>query len=292
MVNRYFSDIGSNNFENKVAVITGSSQGIGKAIAMNLARQGVKVVLNGRDPVKLERTHLEMQEKGHDVFSVIADIRYANQCERLINEAVKQYGQIDILVNNAAISSRGSVEKMAVSNIQVLIDTNYVGCAYMSKYAIPYLDKTNGNLIFINSVAAYMGMPYNTAYSSSKMAQTSLAEGLRMELLDSGIHVGIAYVGFTENDPFKTILDEDGSWIYLPQRDNINLDTREHVAARVFELIRTRRRSVTLTSLGHFTNFVAHHLRGFAFWLVKINLTRIKRDFTYNGEREVIERPY
>lgn len=282
----------TNNFNNKVAVITGSSQGIGKAMAFELAEQGMKVVLNGRDSIKLERTKLEMQKRGFDVLSVIADVRFAPQCQRLIEETVSKYGQIDVVVNNAAVSSRGSVEEMAVSNIQVLMDTNYTGCVYISKYAIPYLNKTNGNLIFINSVAAYLGMPYNTSYSASKIAQTSLAEGLRMELLDSGIHVGIAYIGFTENDPFKTILDVDGSWIYLPIRNNITLDTREHVATRVFDLICSRKRSITLTSLGHFTNFVSHHLRGFAFWLVRINLTRIKRDFTYNGEREVIERPY
>ena len=281
-----------NNFRNKVALITGSSQGIGKAIAFDLAGRGIKVVLNGRDPVKLENTYLEMKEKGYDAIFVIADIRYADQCQMLVEKAVKHYGQIDIVVNNAAISSRGSVEEMAVSNIQVLIDTKYVGCAYMSKYAIPHLSKTSGNLIFINSVAAYMGMPYNTSYSSSKMAQTSLAEGLRMELLDYGIHVGIAYVGFTENDPFKTILDVDGSWIYLPKRNNIKLDTRERVAARVFDMIRSRKTSITLTSLGRFTNFVSHYLRGLAFWLMRINLNRIKRDFTYNGKRIVIERPY
>jgi short-subunit dehydrogenase len=95
---------------------------------------------------------------------------------------------------------------------------------------VQYLKKTKGHIIFINSVGGPRGMPYNSAYTPSKMAQTGLAEALRIELHDYGIHVCLAYLGFTENYPKKIILDEDGTGIYLPKRDNVRLAKLHSVA--------------------------------------------------------------
>lgn len=194
----------SNYFSNKVVLISGSSMGIGKAIARELAQQGVKVILNGRDSIKLQRSETEFLDMGYEVFGVVADIRYPEQCDFLIREAVNRYGRLDILVNNAAMSSRGSIEHSADKNFSVLSETNYTGAAHLSKYAIPHLKETKGHIIFINSAGGFRGMPYNVAYSASKLAQAALADALRIELYGYGIHVGIAFVGFTRNDPKKT----------------------------------------------------------------------------------------
>lgn len=279
----------SKPLKNKVAVVSGSSMGIGKAIAIELAILGAQVVLNGRDFERLYNSENDLKRMGYDVRAFIADIHYPDQCAHLINEAVKAYGKIDILVNNAALSSRGSVEKMVTTNIKALIETNYMGSAYLSKYAIPHLGETKGHLIFINSAGGFRGMPFNVAYSASKIAQSALADALRIELYDSGIHVGIAYVGFTENDPKKTILDVDGSLIYLPKRLNLQLAKPQSVARSVCRMIIKRKNKITLTRLGHFANFSIRYLPLISNWILWLNRRKIEKQFTLIGGLKVVQ---
>jgi short-subunit dehydrogenase len=274
-------------FEGKVAIVTGSSKGIGKAIALQFAQAGAMVVLNGREKTKLHATEQEFLDMGFTVLAVPADIRFPIQCKYLINKTIERYGRIDILVNNAGMSSRGSVEEMANRNIKMLIDTNYTGTAYLSKYVIPHLRETQGNLIFINSVGGFRGMPYNSAYTASKAAQAALADALRIELHDSGIHVGVVYVGYTENEPDKKILDTDGHWIYLPKRTNLRLATRESVAQQIIRMIKSRSPRITLTPLGKFTAFMTRYLPNFSDWLLKINREKINREFTAIGGEKI-----
>ncbi|MET7028251.1 SDR family oxidoreductase [Sediminicola luteus] len=283
--------MGNGFFKNKVAIVSGSSMGIGKAIAHELLNLGAKVVLNGRDRQRLERAAMELKELGYETMPVVADIRFPAQCKKLIDSAVATYGGLDILVNNAGISSRGSVEDMADSNYKIIAETNFNGAAHLSKYAIPHLKISKGHIIFINSVASFRGMPYNAAYSTSKMAQAGLAEALRIELSDNGVHVGITYVGFTENDPKKTILDMDGSWIYLPKRTNEKLDTREHVAKSVCVQIAMRKDSITLTGLGHLARVITRYFPLLGHWVLWWNRAKIKNEYTMiGGARAEVQR--
>lgn len=269
---------------NKVAIVTGSSMGIGRAIATELAQNGVKVVLNGKNKEKLHDTENELSKNGYQVTAVAADIRYATQCENLINKTIEHYGKLDMLINNAGESSRGTVEDMANANFKTLIETNYTGAAYMSKYAIPHLKKTKGHIIFINSVGGFRGMPYNSAYTASKMAQAGLADALRIELYDFDIHVGLMYVGFTENDPEKSILDVNGKRIYLPKRKNVRLAKRQSVAKSVHYMIKNRNNRGTLTELGLLANFMIRYLPRLSNWILLVNRERIRNQFTYIGD--------
>lgn len=276
--------------KDKVAIVTGSSMGIGKAIAMELAQNGAKIILNGRDKKKLYNTEKEFLKNGFDVTAVAADVSRPDQCKYLISETLKAYGKIDILVNNAGESSRGTVERMAISNIKALIETNYSGAAFMSKYSIPQLKETKGNIIFINSVGGLRGMPYNSAYTASKMAQAALAQALRIELYDYGIHVGLVYVGFTENDPKKIILDEDGTKTYLPKRGNVRLAKPESVARNVHRMIENRTDSITLTNLGHLADFMIHLFPKLSDWILLTSREQIQKQFTEIGGKKVIEK--
>jgi short-subunit dehydrogenase len=277
-------------FKDKVAVVSGSSMGIGKAIATALAQNGAKVVLNGRHRAQLFATENELLGKGHHVKAVIADIGHPDQCKYLIDETIKAYNKINILINNAGQSSRGTVEKMAVSNIKTLIETNYSGAAYLSKYAVPHLKKSKGHIVFINSVGGLRGMPYNSAYTASKMAQAALAEALRIELYDYDIHVGLVYVGFTENDPKKIILDEDGTRIYLPKRDNIRLANPQSVAKSVLHMVEKRTDKITLTNLGLLANFMIRYFPTLSDWILLYHRRKIKEQFTEIGGMKVVEK--
>lgn len=273
--------------QDKVALVTGSSMGIGKAIALEFLQHGAKVVLNGSDDEKLQQTNMDFKQQGFEVAGVTANIRYPEQCDFLIKKTIQKYGRLDILVNNAGMSSRGAIEDMADKNFIVLSETNYTGAAHLSKYAIPYLKETQGSIIFINSAGGFRGMPYNSAYSTSKMAQAGLADALRIELAEYNIHVGIAFVGFTKNDPKKAILDVDGSLVYLPKRTNLRLATPESVAQSIRLMFVKRRKRITLTGLGRFANFSIRYLPWFSNWLLTLNRNKIKKEITMIGGRKV-----
>jgi NAD(P)-dependent dehydrogenase (short-subunit alcohol dehydrogenase family) len=196
---------------------------------------------------------------------------------------IAKFGKLDILINNAGISSRGAVEDLADPVFKMVMDTNYGGSVYLSKYAIPHLKLTQGHLIFINSVGGFRGMPYNVAYTASKMAQTALAQALRIELKEAGVHVGIVFVGFTENDPEKMILDVDGSWIYLPKRTNVQLAKPESVALHIRQMIESRTSQITLTNLGQITNFMTRYFPALSDWILNKNREKIKKEFTLVG---------
>ncbi len=273
--------------ENKVAIVSGSSQGIGKAIAAELCSHGVKVVLNGRDEQKLATTEREFIAKGFTVTACCANIRFARNCRKLISHALQRFGRIDMIINNAAVSSRGAIEQSADINFKILLETNYLGSVYLSKYAIPHLKKTKGHIIFIKSVGGMRGMPYNSAYTASKMAQAALAQALRSELYDFDVHVGLVYVGFTENDPNKEILDVDGSWVPLPKRNNVKLAQPMSVARSIRRMLEKRRSQMTLTGLGYFTYFMTHYFPFLSDRLVIWNRRLIRDQFTFISHEEI-----
>ncbi|MBK8504400.1 MAG: SDR family NAD(P)-dependent oxidoreductase [Saprospiraceae bacterium] len=142
-------------------------------------------------------------------------------------------------------------------------------------------------MFYINSVGGFRGMPYNSTYTASKMAQFALAQALQIELKDDGIHVGVVFVGFTENDPDKKILDVDGSWIYLPKRENIHLAKPQSVAKSVCELIEKRQFQITLTPLGHLTEFLNRYFPDLTSWIINLNRKKIKDEFTLIGGERV-----
>ena len=274
----------------KVAVITGSSMDIGKAIAIELAACGVKVVLNGLGDKKLNQAIEEIKKSGGVVSAYRADIRSLDQCQQLINYAITEYGQLDILINNAAVSSRGSVEKMAPSNFKILMDTNCIGSAYMCKCAIAALAKTKGQIIFISSAAAFRGFPYYSAYTISKLAQIGLADALRVELHDQGIHVGLAYLSFIVNDPQKMILNADGKWVYLSERTHLKRATPQYVAARVCDMIKKRKGHITVSALTKIASIVSRYFPWFANWYILRNRKKIELEYSNQSATEVDER--
>ncbi len=283
----------NNALRNQTAIVSGSSMGIGKEIARQLLSMGVSVVLNGRDTDKLITTMQELSKISPSVCFFTADIQNENACRNLIDYTIEQYGRIDILINNAAVSSRGSLEDSVASNFKTLMDTNYTGAVYLSKFAIPYLRGTQGHIIFINSVGGFRGMPYNAAYTASKAAQAALAEALRIELKDANIHVGLIYVGFTENEPDKKILDEYGDWVYLPKRENVQLATRYSVAQHVIKMIIQRKNKMTLTPLGHFTSFMTRYLPKLSDLILTLGRNTLKKDYTdIGGEKSPVEHTF
>ena len=238
------------NMQGKVAIITGSSMGIGKAIAHELGAAGARIVLNGRTASRLETTRAALAAAGIEAIAVAGDVSTWEGSQALVAETLARFGQIDILINNAGASTRGSVEALDPAVFRKVLEVNILGTIYPTKAALPHLRAQGGSVILVSSLAGLHGLPFNAVYSSSKMALTALAQSLRVEEPD--LHVGIAYVGFTENDPQKEIFDADGRRIYLEARQGVRKQTPAQVAAIIHRMIRRRQRQRVLSVPGRF----------------------------------------
>jgi len=248
--------------------------GIGKAIARDLGSAGARIVLNGRTLSRLESTRDELRAEGIEAIAVASDVSSWEGAQALAEAALAHYGQIDILINNAGASTRGSIEATAPEVFQNLLNVNVLGTIFPTKAALPHLRARRGSVILISSLAGIHGLPFNAIYSSTKMALTALSQSLRVEEPD--LHVGIAYVGFTENDPKKEIFDADGQRIYLEKREGIRKQSPEQVAAIIRRMIERRQKSRVLSVPGHFLALFNRIAPGLVSFLYTRNRASIK----------------
>ena len=247
------------NFKDKVVVITGSNLGIGKSTAIELAKRGAKIVLNGRSLERLENTRRLIEQTGASVIAVRADVTSYPDCEELIKKTINSFGQIDVLINNAGISMRGYFEEVTPEVFKQVMEVNYLGAVNATKAALPYLKQSKGRIMFVSSVAGIRGLQSISAYCSAKMALTGIAESLKIELHQTGVVVGITYVGYTQNDPVKRTIAADGSLIPIEARNEKNAQTTEEVAAAILKNIQKGRFKTILTPLGKL-NAIANKL--------------------------------
>ncbi len=156
--------------QDKVIIITGASSGIGLACAREFAQRGAALALAARSIDKLETIQKELQAGGAKVIIVKTDVSLEEDCMHLVDETVKTFGRIDILVNNAGISMRAAFADTEIKVLKTLMDINFWGTVYCTKYALPWLLKTKGSVVGISSIAGFMGLPGRTGYSASKFA--------------------------------------------------------------------------------------------------------------------------
>lgn len=243
-------------FQGKVAVITGSSRGIGKAIAIELAKNSVSVVLNGRDESRLKETEEHIRKIHSHVTYVCCDVSDFKASEKLIETAVKKFGRLDILVNNVGISMRGTVAELNPDVFKKVFESNVYGTVNPTIPAIPHLRKTKGSIVFISSLAGIRGLPGLSAYCSSKMALRAIAESIRIEEKKNDIHVGLIQVGITEIEHNKETIAADGSLKVLKNRDKSKVQSTEQVAKATLKNIRKRNFITTLTGIGKLNKFM------------------------------------
>jgi short-subunit dehydrogenase len=235
----------------KIIIITGASSGIGKALALELDRSGARLALAARSQDKLDELARELVQKEH--LLIPTDVSNENECETLIRKTVEKFGRIDVLINNAGISMRAIFEDVDLNVIRRLMDTNFWGTVYCSKYALPYLIKSKGSLVGVSSVAGYKGLPGRTGYSASKFAMHGLLEVIRIENMKKGLHVLIACPGFTASNIRNVALSKDGKSQGETPLDESKLMSAEEVARRIIGAIIKRKDRLTLTTIGRMT---------------------------------------
>jgi len=245
-----------NNFPGKVAVITGSARGIGKAIAIELAKQGVSIVLNGRNQQRLLKTETELKKITENVIAVCTDVSDASASQNLIKAAIDKFGKLDILINNVGVSMRGTMAELNPDVYRKVFESNVLGAVNPTIPAIPFLRKTKGSIVYISSLAGIRGLPGLSAYCSSKMALRAIAESIRLEEKKHDIHVGLIQVGITEIEHNKETVSADGSLMVLQPRDKAKVQTTEQVALATIKNIKKRKFITTLTAIGKLNYFM------------------------------------
>ncbi len=243
--------------KNKVVIITGGSSGIGLALANEFGRLGAKIVISARDQIKLDAAAQQLSNNGVEILAVNSDVSIESNCKALIDATVNKWGRIDILVNNAGISMRAAFKDADLIVLKKLMDVNFWGTVYCTKYALPYITTTKGSIIGIISVAGHIGLPGRTGYSASKFAVRGFLDTIRTENIKTGVHVLVVAPGFTASNIRNSALTADGSQQGETPRDENKMMPAEVAARKIVKATLKKRNSLVLTFWeGKFTVFL------------------------------------
>ncbi len=236
-------------FKDKVVIVTGASSGIGLASARLFSSLGARVVMAARSLEKMEA-----ESAGKDnILCVKTDVSVEDDCRRLIEETVRRFGRIDILVNNAGLSMRAMFRDLDLKVIERLMAVNFWGTVYCTKYALPYLLESRGQVVGVISIAGYSALPARTGYSCSKFAIRGFLDTLRIEHLHDGLGVLIFAPGYTESNVRNAALVADGSAQGKTPLEEGKLMSAERCAEYLAKGLRQRRSEMILTPLGKAT---------------------------------------
>ncbi len=237
-------------------MITGASSGIGEALAVEFAALGARVVVAARSSEKLAGLVGRISASGGTALAVVCDVSHEEDCQRLVNEAVAAFGGIDVLICNAGISMRAVLDDVEVDVLRRLMDVNFWGTVYCTKYALPWLQASHGSIVGVSSVAGLHGLPGRTGYSASKYAMTGFLETVRIENLRKGLHVMVACPGFTATNVRFTALTADGSPQGKTPREEGKMMSAEEVARLIIKGIRRRKRLLLMEWEGRGTHII------------------------------------
>jgi len=233
----------------KVVVITGGSSGIGKALAEVALSRGAHVAVCARNAEKLQAGFTA----GEKLLCYKADVSREEDCKAFINAVVSKWGGVDVLLNNAGISMRALFEDVDLSVIRELMDVNFWGAVYCTKYALPSIKQRKGVVVGVSSIAGYRGLPARTGYSASKFALQGFLEALRTELLHTGAHVMWVSPGFVSSNIRNVARSSDGSAQAETPLDESKLMTAEECARIIMDGVLARKRTIVMTGQGKLT---------------------------------------
>jgi short-subunit dehydrogenase len=241
-------------FSDKVVVVTGGTDGIGRALISLLIEAGAKVATCGRQHDKLYALQLEYSQ--FMLHTMVCDVSHEEECKRFILSTVETFGTIDILINNAGISMRSLFDDADTDVIRKMMDVNFMGVVYCTKAALPFIIEQKGIIVGISSVAGYRGLPGRSGYSASKFALQGWLESLRTELVDLGVHVMWVSPGFTTSNIRNAALNSHGEGQGEGPLDESKLMSAETCAKYILNAIEKRKRVQVLTFTGRFTVFL------------------------------------
>lgn len=254
----------SKSLVGKVVILTGASEGIGRALALELAQQGCKLVLSARNLERLTSLQTELESLGVATLVHVADVSDPNQCQDLISACTEHFGQLDILINNAGMTMWTRFDEL--SNLDVLDDVmrvNYLGPAYLTHAALPHLKASQGQVVVVASVAGLTGVPTRTGYSASKHAVIGFFDSLRIELIEDNVAVTVLCPDFVVSEIHKRALDGKGNPLGSSPMQESQIITAEQCATMMLPAIIKRQRQFITSrrgNLGRWVRLIAPNL--------------------------------
>ncbi len=234
--------------QGKVVVITGGSDGIGKALVELYLHKGAKVATCARNYQKLYQ--LQSAHTGKPLFIHATDVSKEIDCKGFIVAVIKEFGTIDILINNAGVSMRALVQDVDLDTIRRVMDINFWGTVYCTKFALDHIIKNKGTIVGVSSIAGYRGLPGRSGYSASKYAVNGWLEALRTELLESGTNVMWVCPGFTSSNIRNAALNSKGESQGESPMDEGAMMSSDECATHIAHAIEKRKRTLVLTFTG------------------------------------------
>jgi len=254
---------------NKVVLITGASSGIGLALSWVAAKNNCNLMLTGRNQDALDNLKIEIHNRfpNSQVQILAGDISNEPFCHDLIKNCIQHFNKIDVLINNAGMSMRGLLNDTDLSVLKRLMDVNFWGAVYLTKYALPYLLQSQGSVIGVSSIAGFKGLPARTGYSSSKFALQGFLESLRNENHKTGLHVLIACPGYTESNIRKTALNANGEIQGETPLNESKLMSAEEVAEKIWQAYEKKSWYIIMTLQGKLAVWINKLWPRLADWL-------------------------
>jgi NAD(P)-dependent dehydrogenase (short-subunit alcohol dehydrogenase family) len=244
-------------FTDQVVVVTGASEGIGRALCLDLAPQRPRLVLAARNRERLESLAADCRRLGAEALVVPTDVTDEASCHAMIDAAVAQFGGVDVLVNNAGGTMWTRLDEITDPSIfERLMRLNYLGSVYPTYYALPHLKRARGRIVAVSSMAGLIGVPTRTGYAAAKHAVIGFFDSLRVELVDAGVSVTIVCPDFVVSEIHKRALGADGR----PLGDNPMAQSRimktEDCARRMVVAIERRERLVLTSGRGRLARWL------------------------------------
>ena len=236
-------------YKDKIVVITGASSGIGKALSIEALQQGAKLGLCARSIDLLQK---EFVDKSNTIC-VKTDVSKEEDCQHFIDAVLNKWGRIDVLINNAGISMRALFEDTEMSVVKELMDVNFWGAVYCTKFALPSIRQQKGTIVSVSSIAGYRGLPGRTGYSASKFALQGFSEALRTELLHTGVHVMWVSPGFTASNIRNTARNAEGNAQKETPLNESKLMSAATCAQIILNAAANRKRTIVMTFQGKLT---------------------------------------
>ncbi len=242
--------------KDKVVIITGGSSGIGRALAEKFGDNGAKLLITGRNVARLETAVESLTKKGISIHYFVGDVSIEENNKRMADVAILLYGRIDILINNAGVAMRALFEDSDLEVFKNVMDINFYGTVYATKYCLPHIIESKGSIIGVSSIIGRRGTPARTAYSASKFAMEGFLEALRMEVMKRGVHVLAACPGFTTSNIRLNAYTANGHEQGESPRNEENMMSAEVVADSIYRATKNHKRDIVLTVKGKLVVFL------------------------------------
>ena len=238
-------------FQNKVIIVTGASEGIGRALCLALAPQKPKLVLAARNKNRLKQLREEVESEGAKSIVVPTDVSEEKDCKYLIERTISEFDRLDVLVNNAGRTMWTTLEDMVdISIIEQLMRINYFGAAYCTYYALSHIKKSKGQIVGISSVAGLIGVPTRTAYSATKHAMFGFFDSLRIELMGTGVTVTMIAPDFVLSEMHRRAFGKNGKPLGSSPLKEDKIMTANECASKIIKAMENRDRLAILSFRG------------------------------------------